>query len=143
MGGGEGCDIRPRSRHCNRLKSRKPGYPPCCGWRNSSRERESQKALRDLVGLFVLHKNRDLRISVGYKMKDGVLRNEKQLLRAALAMLFVAASFAISLQARSQGSAAPASREFTDEVGRTVRIPQPERRIVSIAPSLTDMVHAL
>jgi iron complex transport system substrate-binding protein len=76
-------------------------------------------------------------------MKDGVLRNEKQLLRAALAMLFVAASFAISLQARSQGSAAPASREFTDEVGRTVRIPQPVRRIVSLAPSLTETVYAL
>jgi cobalamin transport system substrate-binding protein len=76
-------------------------------------------------------------------MKDGVLRNEEQLLRAALAMLFVAASFAISLQARSQGSAAPASREFTDEVGRTVRIPQPVRRIVSLAPSLTETVYAL
>lgn len=76
-------------------------------------------------------------------MKDGVLRDEKQLLRAALAMLFVAASFAISLQARSQGSAASASREFTDEVGRTVRIPQPVRRIVSLAPSLTETVYAL
>jgi cobalamin transport system substrate-binding protein len=76
-------------------------------------------------------------------MKDGVLRKEKQLLRVALAMLFVAASFAISLQARSQGSAAPASREFTDEVGRTVRIPQPVRRIVSLAPSLTETVYAL
>ena len=76
-------------------------------------------------------------------MKDGVLRNEKQLLRAALAMLFVAASFAISLQARSQASAAPASRDFTDEVGRTVRIPQPVRRIVSLAPSLTETVYAL
>jgi iron complex transport system substrate-binding protein len=76
-------------------------------------------------------------------MKDGVLRKEKQLLRAALAMLFVAASFAISLQAHSQGSAAPASREFTDEVGRTVRIPQPVRRIVSLAPSLTETVYAL
>src|SRR5437660_8660995 len=76
-------------------------------------------------------------------MKDGVLRNEKQFLRAALAMLFVAASFAISLQARSQGSAAPASREFTDEVGRAVRVPQPVRRIVSLAPSLTETVYAL
>ena len=27
-GSGEGRENRPRSRHCNRLKSRKPGYPP-------------------------------------------------------------------------------------------------------------------
>src|SRR3984893_11357051 len=28
MGSGEGRENRPRARHCNRLKSRKPGYPP-------------------------------------------------------------------------------------------------------------------
>ena len=28
MGSGEGRANRPRSRHCNRLKSRKPGHPP-------------------------------------------------------------------------------------------------------------------
>jgi iron complex transport system substrate-binding protein len=37
----------------------------------------------------------------------------------------------------------PLFREVTDEAGRTVRIPQPVRRIVSLAPSLTEIVYAL
>jgi iron complex transport system substrate-binding protein len=40
-------------------------------------------------------------------------------------------------------SAAPLSREVVDEAGRTVRIPQPVRRIVSLAPSLTETIYAL
>jgi iron complex transport system substrate-binding protein len=40
-------------------------------------------------------------------------------------------------------AAAPLFREVTDEAGRTVRIPQPVRRIVSLAPSLTETVYAL
>jgi iron complex transport system substrate-binding protein len=40
-------------------------------------------------------------------------------------------------------AAGPVFREVTDEVGRTVRIPQPVRRIVSLAPSLTETVYAL
>lgn len=40
--------------------------------------------------------------------------------------------------------AAPAQfREVVDETGRTVRIPQPVLRIVSLAPSLTEAVYAL
>jgi len=38
---------------------------------------------------------------------------------------------------------APTYREVTDEAGRTVRIPQPVERIVSLAPSLTETVYAL
>jgi len=37
----------------------------------------------------------------------------------------------------------PAQIEVTDEVGRTVEVPQPVRRIVSLAPSLTETVFAL
>jgi cobalamin transport system substrate-binding protein len=40
-------------------------------------------------------------------------------------------------------SGTPLFREVTDEAGRTVRIPQPVRRIVSLAPSLTETVYAL
>jgi iron complex transport system substrate-binding protein len=40
-------------------------------------------------------------------------------------------------------SAAPAIREVTDEIGRTIRIPQPVRRIVSLAPSLTETLYTL
>ncbi len=37
----------------------------------------------------------------------------------------------------------PAFREVVDETGRSVRIPQPVRRIVSLAPSLTETIYAL
>ena len=37
----------------------------------------------------------------------------------------------------------PTYREVTDEIGRTVRIPQTVRRIVSLAPNLTETVYAL
>ena len=37
----------------------------------------------------------------------------------------------------------PAYRDVVDEVGRTVRLPQPVERIVSLAPSLTETVYAL
>jgi iron complex transport system substrate-binding protein len=40
-------------------------------------------------------------------------------------------------------SGPPAFREVTDEVGRNVRVPQPVRRIVSLAPSLTETIYAL
>jgi iron complex transport system substrate-binding protein len=61
---------------------------------------------------------------------------------AAIFMLLHAiAAFA---QASPQSSDnAPAFREFVDDTGRTVRVPQPVRRIVSLAPSLTETIYAL
>jgi iron complex transport system substrate-binding protein len=41
------------------------------------------------------------------------------------------------------GAVAQSFREVVDETGRTVRIPQPVMRIVSLAPSLTETVYAL
>jgi iron complex transport system substrate-binding protein len=41
------------------------------------------------------------------------------------------------------GAAAQNFREVVDETGRTVRIPQPVMRIVSLAPSLTETIYAL
>ncbi len=60
----------------------------------------------------------------------------------------VAALLCFAVPARSQNtsplsSPSPAYREVTDETGRTVRIPQPVNRIVSLAPSLTETVYAL
>lgn len=37
----------------------------------------------------------------------------------------------------------PVRVEFTDEIGRKVLVPQPVRRIVSLAPSLTEAIYAL
>jgi iron complex transport system substrate-binding protein len=49
-----------------------------------------------------------------------------------------------SLQAMPRDNTTePASREVTDETGRSVRIPQPVRRIVSLAPSVTETLFAL
>jgi len=57
-------------------------------------------------------------------------------------------TIALAAPARAQSVAAsvampPAGREVVDEAGRTVRIPQPVQRIVSLAPSLTETVYAL
>ncbi|MGB2592454.1 MAG: cobalamin-binding protein [Candidatus Acidiferrum sp.] len=50
----------------------------------------------------------------------------------------------LSAQASSPSpSAAPAYKDFVDETGRTVRIPQPVQRIVSLSPNLTETVYAL
>jgi iron complex transport system substrate-binding protein len=38
---------------------------------------------------------------------------------------------------------APSFREVIDETGRTIRVPQPVQRIVSLAPSLTETVYDL
>jgi iron complex transport system substrate-binding protein len=54
--------------------------------------------------------------------------------------------WAAPLRAQSASTippATPAFREVIDEAGRTVRIPQPVRRIISLAPSLTETVYEL
>jgi iron complex transport system substrate-binding protein len=66
-------------------------------------------------------------------------------LRHACACLFLAAARAHAQQsgAAVAPAAPPAKIEFTDEVGRKVFVPQPVRRIVSLAPSLTETIFAL
>ena len=62
---------------------------------------------------------------------------------AAIIALF---SFAAPSRAQSAPTSpflTPAFREVTDETGRTVRVPQPVRRVVSLAPSLTETIYAL
>lgn len=49
---------------------------------------------------------------------------------------------AASSDARAQ-TAEPAKQEFFDEVGRRVLVPEPVKRIVSLAPNLTETVYAL
>jgi iron complex transport system substrate-binding protein len=46
-------------------------------------------------------------------------------------------------QTSTAHGAAPQSREFTDEAGRRVQIPQEVDRVVSLAPNLTEIVFAL
>lgn len=67
--------------------------------------------------------------------------------RSALVRLLCATflcSFALRAQtppANPPGAAA--FKDFVDEAGRTVRVPQPVQRIVSLAPSLTETIYAL
>lgn len=76
-------------------------------------------------------------------MNRGMMEAGKRLRRVALLALLFAAGLALSAWARAQNGAAPVLREVTDETGRAVKIPQPVRRIVSLAPSLTETVYAL
>ena len=66
---------------------------------------------------------------------------------SAIAALLLCAALACP-SARAQtppanSSASPLYKEVADETGRTVRVPQPVQRIVSLAPSLTETVYAL
>ena len=65
---------------------------------------------------------------------------------AVIAAIAASLCFAVTSRAQSASplsTASPAFREVIDETGRTVRVPQPVRRIVSLAPSLTETVYAL
>jgi iron complex transport system substrate-binding protein len=66
----------------------------------------------------------------------------------AVAVFLLSAVFWPSLAAQAQTptaspAASPVYKEFVDEAGRTVRVPQPVQRIVSLAPSLTETIYAL
>jgi len=61
----------------------------------------------------------------------------------AIAVLLACAAVAGAQGLSPNSSVSPSYREVTDETGRTVRIPQPVQRIVSLAPSLTETVYAL
>jgi iron complex transport system substrate-binding protein len=67
--------------------------------------------------------------------------------RIILFAFFVCAVNTFALRARAEQSSEPAAkksfRTVSDETGRTVRIPIPVRRIVSLAPSVTESIYAL
>lgn len=62
---------------------------------------------------------------------------------AASAVLLIGVAAARAQSTAAVPAANPLFREVTDEVGRIVHVPQPVRRIVSLAPSLTETVYAL
>jgi iron complex transport system substrate-binding protein len=67
--------------------------------------------------------------------------------RAAATLLLLAATGGTAQAAERhspQTTASPATfRTVSDELGRTIRIPVPVRRIVSLAPSMTETLYAL
>jgi len=62
---------------------------------------------------------------------------------ALLAALAVPAAASGAAQAPASPPSTPSKIEVTDEVGRRISVPVPVRRIVSLAPNLTETVYAL
>jgi len=62
---------------------------------------------------------------------------------AAVSLLFSFSTCAASQSAPAPLSASPSYRQVTDEIGRTIRVPQSIHRIVSLAPNLTETIYAL
>jgi iron complex transport system substrate-binding protein len=65
---------------------------------------------------------------------------------AVTALMLCAETLCPTLRAQSPAAVPAATRlykDFVDEVGRTVRVPQPVQRVISLAPSLTETVYAL
>ena len=76
-------------------------------------------------------------------MKEFARLRLRSAVSAAIVALLSCTALSRAQSASPISSASPAYREVTDEVGRSVRIPQPVRRIVSLAPSLTETIYAL
>jgi len=79
----------------------------------------------------------------GKKLKDAHRVRWKTAACTAIAALFFCSMVAEAQTTSLAPAATPEFREIVDEAGRTVRIPQPVRRIVSLAPSLTETIYAL
>src|SRR5262245_35436188 len=79
----------------------------------------------------------------GCSMNRGMMEGRKRLRRAALLVILFALTLALPVRVQAQNGATPAFREVTDETGRVVKLPRTVRRIVSLAPSLTETVYAL
>jgi iron complex transport system substrate-binding protein len=62
---------------------------------------------------------------------------------AAAFSFFCAPAVSASQTSAPPPQAPPTYRQVTDEIGRTIRIPQDIHRIVSLAPNLTETVYAL
>ncbi len=62
---------------------------------------------------------------------------------AALAVLFSSAAICHSHATAPPLQTPPQYRQITDEIGRTIRLPQSIHRIVSLAPNITETIYAL
>jgi iron complex transport system substrate-binding protein len=81
----------------------------------------------------------------GIFVKEFSSKRLRSVIAAAITALL---SCAVAVRAQSTSPSplsapSPLYREVIDETGRTVRVPQPVNRIISLAPSLTETVYAL
>src|SRR5580658_6995261 len=146
-GSGEGRANRPRSRHCNRLQSRKPGHPSKPRKHpRFSRERAQVKPRRHSRGAFLFPASESQGRVVPLSSVNTMLRCSAcvvALVSASAALVYAQAPAPPGAPAASAPESAPALREVTDELGRTIRVPQTIRRVVSLAPNLTETLYAL
>jgi iron complex transport system substrate-binding protein len=155
---GEGCENQPRSRHCERLKGRKSGNPSVPREEAFfARKNAASSPTATRVGLFrwrLVHISPDWKMQRQEAAERRFLRANSvidRMIRIAAAWV-VAAGFACcgasaigqeASQQQAERSNAAAFREVTDEVGRTIRVPQAIHRIVSLAPSITETLYTL
>src|SRR5467141_2898197 len=153
MGSGEGRENRPRSRHCDRQNAvSQDTFPSLWCW-HSSRERVWRCAPFSRGAFFIggkrLMKFKTRACSSG-SANAGCAKTRTAALRLRLAlfswflfgMLVLAQTQTVNAASGSQ-DAAPVSHSFTDEIGRKVEVPTVVKRIVSLAPNLTEIVFAL
>ena len=135
--------------------SRKPGYPPMPQQatlfaRRSAANKPQGVSRGFFVGKKIFVRNWGLVPVRNHGQKNILAANAlgAVLLCAALCCPAAHAQLQTTLLAQTPASPvapapAPLYKEFVDEAGRTVRVPQPVQRIVSLAPSLTETVYAL
>ena len=120
--------------------SRKPGHPPLAQRPAPfarKGEAESPRASRGAFSFFSRNSCRN---------RGGFLKTALRLRHAActaLAAFLCAAAPSHAQNATHSSPEAPAFREVVDELGRSIRIPQQVRRIVSLSPSSTETIYAL
>jgi iron complex transport system substrate-binding protein len=125
--------------------SRKPGYPPAPQKPALFARRSAAKKPPGVSrGFFVVQKICSRPRGFVPTRKDA--RKNIGPTSAVVALLLCAAFWCPTSRAQTPSASSPASpiyKEYVDEVGRTVRVPQPVQRIVSLAPSLTETIYAL
>ena len=126
-------------------ESRKPDYPPAPQrLALFARRSDAKKPQGVSRGFFIA---REILSDKRRIVLRRINARRNNLARSAfISLLLCAAFWCPTLQAQTQSAspaAAPVYKDFLDEVGRTVRVPQPVLRIVSLAPSLTETIYAL
>jgi iron complex transport system substrate-binding protein len=79
----------------------------------------------------------------GSRKSDWVPQWPTTVLVLALSVFATLIAPAVAAQSGPHRASPPTILEVTDETGRMVRVPQPVRRIVSLAPNLTETLFAL
>lgn len=133
---------RPRSRHCNRLQHRKPGYPPSPPSLGLLRERVCRPKAPGFSPGFLFHKPLAKLASGAFVHR--FLPNPVR--RAGFFAAAIAFLMVCPLAAQSPLQPPPSSvpmHDVVDEFGRMIHIPVVPARIVSLAPSLTETIYAL